>query len=108
MESLKTILCLLHKDKSQRRPNTEGLLVIGAGLPRTGTASTKVALSQLLDGPCYHMFNVADEFGNSDTVRHWHKAISQRQQVSTEEWRQFYCKGGFKAAVDMPSMIFYR
>ena len=30
------------------------MLVIGAGLPRTGTLSTRAALEQLLEGPCYH------------------------------------------------------
>jgi hypothetical protein len=32
-----------------------GLAVIGAGLPRTGTWSLKMALEQLGFGPCYHM-----------------------------------------------------
>ena len=32
--------------------------VIGAGLPRTGTLSQKVALEMLGFGPCYHMVNV--------------------------------------------------
>ena len=31
-------------------------IVIGAGLPRTGTSSLRYALMDLLDGPCYHMF----------------------------------------------------
>ena len=30
------------------------LLVIGAGLARTGTLSTRAALEHLLGGPCYH------------------------------------------------------
>jgi Sulfotransferase domain len=34
------------------------LQVIGAGLPRTGTASLKTALEQLGFGPCYHMSEV--------------------------------------------------
>ena len=32
------------------------LRVIGAGLARTGTTSLKLALEQMLGGPCYHMF----------------------------------------------------
>ncbi len=32
--------------------------VIGAGLPRTGTLSQKVALEMLGFGPCYHMVNI--------------------------------------------------
>ena len=34
------------------------LRVVGAGLGRTGTHSLKVALEQLLGGPCYHMIEV--------------------------------------------------
>jgi len=34
------------------------LRIIGAGLPRTGTASLQVALELLLDGRCYHMLEV--------------------------------------------------
>lgn len=37
----------------QPRPGTK-LQVIGAGLPRTGTASISRALEILLDGPVYH------------------------------------------------------
>ena len=29
--------------------------VVGAGLPRTGTSSLRVALEELLGGPCLHM-----------------------------------------------------
>ena len=32
-----------------------GLKIVGAGLPRTGTFSLRVALEQLLGGTCYHM-----------------------------------------------------
>ena len=32
--------------------------LIGAGLPRTGTLSQKVALEMLGFEPCYHMVNV--------------------------------------------------
>jgi hypothetical protein len=35
-----------------------GLRVIGAGLPRTGTASLKVALEILGFGPCHHMSEI--------------------------------------------------
>jgi hypothetical protein len=38
--------------------NYSGFLVIGAGLPRTGTSSLSVALAQLLNGACYHMVSV--------------------------------------------------
>jgi hypothetical protein len=38
--------------------NYSGFVVIGAGLPQTGTSSLRVALAKLLNGACYHMVNV--------------------------------------------------
>jgi len=40
--------------KDESNPGEEGLLVIGAGLSRTGTLSTRMALQHLLGAPCYH------------------------------------------------------
>jgi hypothetical protein len=37
-----------------------GLKLIGAGLGRTGTLSLKLALEDLLGGPCYHMIEVRE------------------------------------------------
>ena len=42
------------------KPNFAGFVVIGAGLPRTGTMSTRAALMHLLDGACYHMLQVTN------------------------------------------------
>ena len=47
------------------------LRVIGAGVGRTGTHSLKLALEQLLDGPCYHM---SELFGRDDDIAVWHAA----------------------------------
>ena len=46
--------------------------VVGAGLGRTGTHSLKVALEQLLGGPCYHMFEV---MGHPDHIPLWQAAV---------------------------------
>ena len=48
------------------------LEIVGAGLGRTGTNSLKVALEQLLGGPCYHMYEVAAH--PADAAR-WHAAV---------------------------------
>ena len=40
---------------AQRSDQEDGLLVIGAGFGRTGTASLKSALEMLLGAKCYHM-----------------------------------------------------
>ncbi len=47
------------------------LKVVGAGLGRTGTHSLKLALEQLLGGPCYHMIEV---FEHPEHVDVWRRA----------------------------------
>jgi hypothetical protein len=49
-------------------------LVIGAGLPRTGTLSLMTALEHLLGGPCYHMKPFIIKGGEYDT-KHWTDAL---------------------------------
>jgi hypothetical protein len=54
-------------------PNFSGLVVIGAGLPRTGTSSLRMALAHLLEGACYHMANVFR--GDHVDWSHWETAV---------------------------------
>ena len=46
--------------------------VIGAGLPRTGTLTQKLALEELGLGPCYHWVNVIADL---DQVELWDRAL---------------------------------
>ena len=81
----------------------DGLVVIGAGLPRTGTLSTRAALELLLGGPCYH------------------GSIPLVEQIEHQPvWREAFNKGnvgpvveegvldGFRAGLDYPFMCWYR
>src|SRR5580765_4637619 len=72
------------------------LQVIGAGLPRTGTHTLKVALSRLMGGPCYHMSTVADA-----DVDVWEAALGG----SPPDWQEFFA--GYPAAVDHPASAFW-
>ena len=45
-----------------------GLRIIGAGLGRTGTTSLKLALQDLLGGPCYHMLEVRERPEDPDSM----------------------------------------
>ncbi|MBV8734464.1 MAG: hypothetical protein JO120_06775, partial [Solirubrobacterales bacterium] len=72
--------------------------LIGAGLPRTGTLSQKVALEILGYGPAYHMVNV---LANLDLVDQWRSALQGDGQ-----WDEIF--DGFEAAVDWPGSFFYR
>jgi len=75
------------------------LKVIGAGYGRTGTLSLKLALEQLGFAPCYHMMEVFSHPGHSEQ---W-EAIARGERA---DWAQFL--SGYKAAVDWPSVYFYR
>ena len=47
-----------YEEKLQLQENFDGIQVIGAGLPRTGTLSTRSALAELLKGKVYHMTHI--------------------------------------------------
>ncbi len=72
--------------------------LIGAGLPRTGTLSQKVALEKLGLAPCYHMVNVLQ---NLDVVPQWRRALDGEAQ-----WDELF--DGFQAMVDWPGSFFWR
>jgi hypothetical protein len=75
------------------------LAVIGAGFPRTGTASLKAALEMLGFGPCYHMSEV---FAHPGHWPMWTGAAEGR----AVDWDAIYA--GYRSAVDAPGCFFYR
>ena len=74
------------------------LQVVGAGLGRTGTHSLKLALEQLLGGPCYHMIEV---FARPDDVAVWQAALDG----DPPDWAEFFAD--YTAAVDWPAVAFW-
>ena len=88
-------------------------VLIGAGLPRTGTTSTKKALEILLPGHCYHMNSVFR--GGQDESEFWMKAMEDQLQMKTNkkilsnvDWIHFLEERGFSAGVDFPISLFYK
>jgi hypothetical protein len=75
------------------------LRVVGAGLGRTGTHSLKIALEQLLGGPCYHMLEVIE---HPEYARNWQRAIDGEPV----DWK--VVMDGYVAAVDWPAAAFWR
>jgi hypothetical protein len=73
--------------------------LVGAGIGRTGTHSLKLALEQLLGGPCYHMIEV---FGHPEHVAEWHKAM----KGEPTDWESIL--GGYEAIVDWPGGAVWR
>ncbi len=72
--------------------------LIGAGLPRTGTLSQKVALEMLGLEPCYHMVNVLADL---DEAEGWRRALD-----GEPVWPELMPR--FQATVDWPGSFFYR
>ena len=79
------------------------MLVIGAGLARTGTLSTKAALEQLLGGPCYHGSTPLVE--RTDHVPLWTHALDTgRLDINWAKHELI----GYKSGVDFPIAGWYK
>jgi hypothetical protein len=72
--------------------------LIGAGLPRTGTLTQKVALETLGFEPCYHWVNVIADL---DQVGVWNRALD-----GDGPWEEVFA--GFQATVDWPGGYFWQ
>lgn len=75
------------------------LEVIGAGMPRTGTLSTKMALEQLGFGPCHHMTEV---FAHPEQWPLWDR-IGDGEDI---EWEEIF--GPYRSVTDAPGVYFWR
>jgi hypothetical protein len=75
------------------------LRVVGAGLGRTGTHSLKIALEQLLGGPCYHMFEVMEHPAD---IQHWQAAAEGQMP----DWAALFAN--YRAAVDWPVASYWQ
>lgn len=72
--------------------------LIGAGLPRTGTLSQKVALEMLGLAPCYHMVNVLADL---DEAQVWRRGLD-----GEVVWPDLF--DGVQSTVDWPGSFFYK
>lgn len=70
--------------------------VIGAGMPRTGTLTQKLALEMLGVGPCYHMVNVLADL---DEATLWGRALD-----GDDVWDEVF--DGYQSTVDWPGGYF--
>jgi hypothetical protein len=74
------------------------LRVVGAGVGRTGTHSLKLALEQLVGGPCHHMIEV---LGDPSQAAGWIDAIEGRPV----DWSAM--PPGYVSLVDWPGCSFW-
>lgn len=76
------------------------LRLVGAGLPRTGTESLSIALTYLLDAPCYHLREIVGH--PYDLGPHWTAALAGDEP----DWDVVF--EGYAAAVAWPASLFWR
>ena len=93
--------------ESNSSQQNKTFLVVGAGLPRTGTLSLREALAILLEGPCYHMMSVFMSMPQDPDVDFWN-ALSDGGTSHHQDWREFFNQRGFRAGVDYPVSKFYK
>ena len=86
----------------EAKRNEKGFVIIGAGLPRTGTTTLKHVLEDLLGKPCYHMTVV---MAKADHLEFWSSAVKGKEK-SEEEWRNILKDYG--AGVDTPLCLFVK
>ena len=80
------------------------LNVIGAGLGRTGTHSTQLALNQL-GLPCYHMTEVILNKDNKSHLDFWRK-VANSPPGTQHDWSQVFAK--YAATIDNPGCCVWR
>ncbi len=80
------------------------LKVIGAGLGRTGTHSTQLALNQL-GFPCYHMTEVILKKENKSHLDFWRR-VANSPPGSAQDWNEVFVK--YAATVDFPGCSVWR
>ena len=91
------------ENKNESKPVKEGLVVIGAGLPRTGTLSTRIALQHLLKAPCYHgSVPVVEQI---DHLQPW---VEMLEAGKLEQETAKRLLSGCKSGVDWPVFCWYK
>jgi hypothetical protein len=89
---------VLQRRDDAKRQGRESMRLIGAGLPRTGTLSQKLALEMLGFGPCYHWVDVIADLDRG--VPQWERALD-----GEDVWEEVL--GNFDSTVDWPGGYFY-
>jgi len=87
-----------------------GLQVIGAGLPRTGTSSLQHAFDLLNYKPCHHFAEVAKANFPFTEARLWQEACRLKHDDAARKavLNQIYEKRGYKAGCDTPTCFFVK
>lgn len=103
MDVISTMEKLNNPVQPKEQEDKVEFILIGAGLPRTGTHSTFTALEQLLPGKCHHMLRA---FTGKRDASFWPKA--SKGEVVEADWKEFIAAEGLSAAVDYPMSLYWK
>ncbi|CAH8643654.1 unnamed protein product [Schistosoma rodhaini] len=92
------------------KASTTTINVIGAGLPRTGTSSLKMALEILFHQPCYHITETVTK--NYYDIGRWQKLLNEVQKINLNETMIYEglneILNGYTSVTDIPACGFYK
>ncbi|VDP70662.1 unnamed protein product [Echinostoma caproni] len=94
---------------TERDQEDAPMLVIGAGVGRTGTLSLKIALEILYEKPCYHMTEIAHK--HLDHVKLWIELHDRLVQDMDTELPQDVIRRifkGYQLTTDHPGCVIYK
>ena len=94
---------VIHFDQGKTVSGEVEYVLVGAGLPRTGTLSTMTALELLLPGRCHHMTRTFSSLADHEF---WHQA--SQGQLKDQDWREFIRASKLSASVDFPMSLYWR
>lgn len=93
--------------EKKTRARDGGPLIIGTGLPRTGTTSLYEALETLGFAPCHHFRVMVEDPLPYREARLWSKAAKTEDKDARQEMlHHLLTKRKYKAAVDYPTSCF--
>ncbi len=111
---------------SSSSSSSSDLVVIGAGLPRTGTYSLHKALQRLLGGTCYHMASAVKPGPHADfweramkrqvnrevsagvVATHWGHFRACNDLLLFQDWSRFLAETDCRAGVDYPFSFYWK
>ncbi|XP_018652904.1 hypothetical protein Smp_089380 [Schistosoma mansoni] len=93
-----------------KESTTTTINVIGAGLPRTGTSSLKMALEILFHQPCYHIIETVTK--NYYDVGRWQQLLNEVQKINSNDTMIYEglneILDGYTSVTDIPACGFYK
>lgn len=98
------VTTVLFPPVTQPPPPNNTIQVIGVGLSRTGTLSTRLALAKMLGGKIYHGY----ESDMDDRADFWLRAAENPDCITAKDWKGFLSERGYTAGVGEPMALFYK